>query len=109
MEHEYGEASEEWRVFNIRVHDWEAISKGKLFISRFINFPTKDQEAHDSIMRGVGSIIRDYVEIGIRGIVFECVDEKVADLSVFWDYQFLTDELCGIDRLSVTSRILEEL
>ena len=32
MEHEYGEASEDWRVFNIRVHDWEAISKGKLFI-----------------------------------------------------------------------------
>jgi hypothetical protein len=78
-------------------------------VSRFINFPTKDQEAIDSIMRGVGSIIRDYVESGIRGIVFECVDEKVADLSVFCDYQLLTDELCGIDKYLVASRILEEL
>ena len=78
-------------------------------VSRFINFPTKDQEVLDSIIRGVGSIISDYVEIGIRGVVFECVDEKVSDLIVFCDYQLLTDELCGIDRYLVASRVLEEL
>ena len=78
-------------------------------VRRFINFPTKDQEAIDSIMRGVGSIIRDYVESGIRGIVFECVDEKVADLSVFWNHDFLMCDFKELERLSVTSRILEEL
>jgi hypothetical protein len=78
-------------------------------VSGFINFPTKDQEAHDSIMRGVGSIISDYIEIGIRGVVFECVDEKVSDLSVFWNHDFLMCDFKKLERLELTSRILEEL
>ena len=111
MEYDYDEASKDWVVVKERVNDYFPFRLVDLYNDFIEDFVLEEQnrEANDSIVSGIGSIIGDYVELCIRGVVFECVDLKVNDLSIFWGYDYLPDELRNIDRYLVTSRILEEL